>query len=138
MNEVNNPTNPTPMKSGPYWTIFAAYLLSILGVVTAMSTTVIALILAVAVIFLERKTILESYAWKLIIKNAILLALSIIPFVLFFFNAGNMMHMPVEQVTMWHLLRGALFSLIIGLSVLATIILMIMDTIRLWDLRPKE
>ena len=123
--------------SGPYWTLFIAHILSLLGIFTAMSTTIIAIIMAVAVLFLQEGTTLKSYVYKLIIKNIALFMFGILPILLFFVNAGNMMHMPAEDIGGWHILRGIVISGTLAIATITTVIMMIMDTIRLWDMRPK-
>ena len=124
--------------SGPYWTLFIANILSLLGIFTAMSTTIIAIIMAVAVLFLQEGSTLKSYVYKLIIKNIVLFMFGILPILLFFVNAGNMMHMPAEDISGWHILRGIVISGTLAIATITTVIMMIMDTIRLWDMRPDS
>lgn len=130
--------NSETKQTGPYWTLFIAYILSLLGIFTAMSTTIIAIIMAIAVLFLQVDSGLKSYVYKLIIKNTALFVFGILPIIIFFLNAGNMMHMPAEDLTGWHVLRGILVSGSLAIATIITIIMMIMDTIRLWDMRPEK
>lgn len=124
-------------KSGPYWTLFIAYILSLLGIFTAMSTTIVAIIMALAVLFIQESVELKSFVYKLIIKNSVLFLFGILPVLIFFVNAGDMMHMPAEDLSGWHIIRGVVISGTLAIATLTTIIMMIVDTIRLWELRPS-
>ena len=129
-------------RSGVYYALIVSYLLSILGILTAFSTTLLGLAIAVAVLFISKRDVDKIFAWRNIYKNILISMFGLLPIIYFFGymlrNMGDVLHAPVSDLGWGPILLSLSVALMSSIVVLVLIIGLLIDLIKYWDVGKGE